>query len=130
MNGNIRPLDLDALVEKRLGDPEFVREYIAAHKEEIASLTRELEEAKSVHSHTHAVAREEWAVRLRHEITVRDRLLHEVFHWIDTAEFDDGSESNCPVSAIAPADLSERILAVTGLSRAVSGPSDESKNPV
>lgn len=48
MNGNIRPLDLDAEVTKRLGDPEFVREYIAAHKEEIASLTRELEEAKAL----------------------------------------------------------------------------------
>lgn len=36
-------------------------------------------------------------------------VLRDVSRWIDTAEFDDGSEQNCPVHAIAPFRLADRV---------------------
>lgn len=66
---SLTALDLDAYVDKRLSDPVFVREYIAAHKKEIKSLRDQLriwensydivragaEEARaSLSSHPHA----------------------------------------------------------------------------
>ena len=40
-----------------------------------------------------------------------EALLREVLTWLDTGEFDDGSEVSCPVNSIEPTGLSDRIRA-------------------